>query len=230
MISHQGNKSEPELERTVAIILILAMLCSALAYAQEKTSTSDADAMYEHIKKAQQIAGEDLTFDFYHRCFIDPNYGETIAQLRKANAPVEPLKVFDNLYFLGQHSASSWALQTSEGFVVFDTLWNPEDGKQYIEDGLVKLGLDPAKIKYIVITHEHGDHYGSAAYLKQKFGSHIVASAIAWDAMESQSQRPAAKKSSSVSRPNSRADPQCLDDSAPRVDVRATWSSETRSR
>jgi metal-dependent hydrolase (beta-lactamase superfamily II) len=32
--------------------------------------------------------------------------------------------------------------------------------------GIMKLGLDPAKIWYIIPTHEHGDHYDGANYLK----------------------------------------------------------------
>ena len=48
---------------------------------------------------------------------------------------------------------------------------------------MVKLGLDPHDIKYIVITHEHGDHYGGARYLQKTYGAKVVASAIAWQGM-----------------------------------------------
>jgi L-ascorbate metabolism protein UlaG (beta-lactamase superfamily) len=47
-----------------------------------------------------------------------------------------------------------------------------------------KLGLDPAQIKYIVVTHGHGDHYGGAAMLVQKYRSRVVASGVDWDMME----------------------------------------------
>ncbi len=57
-----------------------------------------------------------------------------------------PAKVFDNLYFLGTRFHSSWALTTSDGIILVDTLYNyavqPE-----IVDGLKTLGLDPATIK-----------------------------------------------------------------------------------
>ena len=47
-----------------------------------------------------------------------------------------------------------------------------------------KLGLDPAKIKYVIITHEHADHFGGASYLKEMFGSRIMASSVAWERMK----------------------------------------------
>jgi len=68
-----------------------------------------------------------------------------------------PYKVFDNLYWLGTRQHSSWALQTSAGLIIIDTnfAWatDPE-----IVDGLTKLGLKPADIKYVIISHAHGDH------------------------------------------------------------------------
>jgi metallo-beta-lactamase class B len=167
--------------RTLGVWLMLAALCGA-AYPQEQAP--DKDAMYEHIMKARAAAGEDLKHHFYHRCFVDPNYADTIARLRKETAPMEPVKVFDNLYFIGQNAVSSWALQTSEGFIVFDSENNPDEAKQYIEGGMVKLGLDPHKIKYLIITHEHADHFGGANYLKEMFGTRIIASGPAWEGMK----------------------------------------------
>ena len=39
-----------------------------------------------------------------------------------------------------------------------------------------KLGLDPSKIKYVIITHGHADHFGGAAYLQSHFGTHVLVS------------------------------------------------------
>ena len=98
-----------------------------------------------------------------------------------------PYKVFDNLYWLGTRQHSSWALRTSDGLVILDTnfAWATEPE---IINGLTTLGLDPRQIKYVVISHAHGDHDQGAAELQKRFGAKVVMGAPDW---ESTLQRPA---------------------------------------
>ncbi len=97
-----------------------------------------------------------------------------------------PFKVFDNLYWLGTRQHSSWALQTSGGIIIIDTnfAWatRPE-----IIDGMATLGLDPRDIKYVVISHAHGDHDQGAAELQERYAAKVVMGAPDW---ESTLQRP----------------------------------------
>lgn len=44
-----------------------------------------------------------------------------------------------------------------------------------VEDGVRGLGLDPAGIRRIVLTHGHRDHYGAARELADRHGSEILA-------------------------------------------------------
>jgi metallo-beta-lactamase class B len=74
-------------------------------------------------------------------------------------------------------------LKTSDGLILIDALNNAAEASQLIEGGMRKLGLDPAQIKYIIVTHGHGDHYGGAQMLADKYGAKVVASAIDWDMM-----------------------------------------------
>lgn len=98
--------------------------------------------------------------------------------------PLQPMKVMDELYFLGNYWTSAWAIKTSAGIIVIDALDNAAEAKQYIEDGLRTLGLNPADIKYVVVSHAHGDHYGGATYLKEKFNPRVVMSEIDWKVFE----------------------------------------------
>jgi len=94
--------------------------------------------------------------------------------------PPPPGKAFDNLYFVGAKWVSAWAIKTSDGLILIDALNNRAEGAELIEGGLRKLGLDPAQIKYVIVTHGHGDHYGDAAYLAKRYGARIVMSALDW--------------------------------------------------
>jgi metallo-beta-lactamase class B len=98
-----------------------------------------------------------------------------------------PYKVFDNLYWLGTRQHSSWALRTSAGLILIDTnfAWatQPE-----IIDGMTKLGLNANDLKYVIISHAHGDHDQGAAELQTKYGAKVVMGAADWD---STLQRPA---------------------------------------
>ena len=98
----------------------------------------------------------------------------------KAEPPLEPMQVMDELYFLGNYWTSAWAVKTSKGIVIIDALDNADEAQHYIEDGLKKLKLDPTDIKYVIVSHAHGDHYGGANYLKKKFNAKIVMSDIDW--------------------------------------------------
>src|SRR5436190_13739535 len=69
-------------------------------------------------------------------------------------------QVFDNLYLLTTKMNSAWAVNTSDGIILIDTLFGYA-AQDEIVDGLKKVGLDPANIKYIVVSHAHGDHDGS---------------------------------------------------------------------
>ena len=58
---------------------------------------------------------------------------------------------------------------------------NDEEAKQLIEGGMRKLGLDPADIRIILVTHGHGDHYGGVNYLTDKYPVRVLMSDIDWD-------------------------------------------------
>jgi metallo-beta-lactamase class B len=89
--------------------------------------------------------------------------------------------VFDNFYWLGTRQHSSWALQTSAGIILLDTNFAWATGPEII-DGMTKLGLKPSDIKYVVISHAHGDHDQGAAELQERFQAKVVMGAPDWDA------------------------------------------------
>ncbi|MGQ0733080.1 MAG: MBL fold metallo-hydrolase [Acidobacteriota bacterium] len=95
---------------------------------------------------------------------------------------VEPVKVFDNLYFVGEREYSAWAVTTSEGIILIDAIFHYSVDEQVVQ-GLTKLGLDPKSIKYVIISHGHSDHAAGARYLQDRFAARIVASESDWNLM-----------------------------------------------
>lgn len=100
-----------------------------------------------------------------------------------AGQRAEPMKVFDNLYFIGQKAVTTWALVTSQGIVLIDAGYG-ERFDDTLLPGMAKVGLDPRRIRAALIAHEHADHFGGARRLQQRFGTAIYMARTAWDALE----------------------------------------------
>ena len=116
--------------------------------------------------RAALAAGEDLRPAFERLC------RQTEADAT-AEARMPATRVFDNLVFLGRQKWNSWALLTSDGIILFDALETEAEAQHYVIDGLGALGLDPATIRHVVVMHGHGDHFGGARLIQQRFGAHV---------------------------------------------------------
>lgn len=81
--------------------------------------------------------------------------------------PMEPTRLFDNFYYVGTKSVGSFIIDTTDGLIMIDNGWSEKDCA-LIVDGMKMLGLNPANIKLILLSHEHIDHYGGTQYLKSK--------------------------------------------------------------
>jgi metallo-beta-lactamase class B len=140
-----------------------------------------------HVAAATQAAGSDLTplLELCKPAPADRPRGDDAALARLIDQPAPaPGKAFDNLYFVGDKWVSAWAITTSQGIILVDALNSGKEAAKLIEGGMRRLGLNPARIKYIVVTHGHGDHYGGATYLANKYHAHVVASEQDWTMME----------------------------------------------
>jgi len=149
------------------------------------------------VKAAKRAAGLDYPGTFLRICVAPDNLeggaGRGAAPPAARSVPdralwyAKPYKVFDNLYFVGTRIHSSWALTTTDGIVLIDTLFDYAVEPEIVE-GLTTLGLDPRSIKYVLISHAHGDHDQGAALLQSRYRAKIVMGAPDW---ESTLQRPA---------------------------------------
>lgn len=169
--------------------LSLALALAACALPKETATVATPDTVQAYVDRANSLAGDDLR-PFIRLCAPQPaeraaDGPESDAYIRKlmARPAPPPMKVFDNLYYVGGDWVAAWVLKTNEGLILIDALNNEQEARDLIEGGMAKLDLDPRQIKYILITHGHGDHYGGASYLADKYGARVVASEADWQMM-----------------------------------------------
>ena len=150
-----------------------------------------SDTREAHVAAAKAAAGSDHTAVFDLLCTATAAQAAAPAAA-PAPAPgpparerwhAEPVKVFDNLYFVGQSEFSAWAVTTSAGIILIDTIFD-YSVEDEVAGGLKKLGLDPESIKYAIVSHGHADHSGGAKFLQDRFGTRIILTAADWDLLD----------------------------------------------
>src|ERR1700679_2286254 len=176
----------------IITLAALVALVSNRSWAQSPDAAAilarDA-AIDAHLVKARDAAGFDFTGTLARLCVAPARFPLTIRDGAPGRPPArdtwytDPAKVFDNLYFVGSKIHNSWALVTSDGIIILDTIFT-YNSEEEIVGGLKKLGLDPATIKYVIITHAHGDHVGGAKLLQDRFHARIVMGGPDWDSIE----------------------------------------------
>lgn len=89
--------------------------------------------------------------------------------------PVDPFRIADNLYFVGNSDIAVYLITGPEGNILLDT------GYDYMAPQVVSsiqaLGFDVADIRLILNSHAHFDHAGGHASMKESTGAQVLASA-----------------------------------------------------
>ena len=158
--------------------ILASVILAAFGFGGYAAFAATEDTEAAHMAAATAAAGQDLKTQM-QLCETRPPGPRPRPAVNRSEAT----KVFDNLYYVGILSVSSWAVTTSNGIILIDTLNTPEEAQDSIEGGLRKAGLDPAQIKYIVVTHAHPDHYGGAQYLANKYHAQVVMSETDWNVL-----------------------------------------------
>src|SRR6185437_4847636 len=165
----QSQESTVQNIRTSFVTALALCAVGAMAIcgnAQQSAPAHNAPpAFQDHVAAAKLLAAQDLTGRNLYDCMMPPR--SAAPTTKPVMAP--PTKVFDQLYYLGTDIVASWALVTSDGIIQIDSLDNPEESQRIIIGGYKKLGLDPAQMKYLVLTHGHDDHFGGSKYLQDTY-------------------------------------------------------------
>ncbi len=93
--------------------------------------------------------------------------------------PIEPLRIADHTWYVGTAGLSALLVKTDAGAILID------GGMPQAADMLVanlrKLGVQPHELRYILLSHAHGDHAGPLAAVKRATGARLLGNAeSAW--------------------------------------------------
>ena len=157
--------------------IALALLGAATPLGQAPESKPDSPAVQAIVARAKSTAGTMWADEAHFFC-----------EAPRANSPndppIEPTKIFDNVYVIGNSGTVAYVLTTSAGLVMIDAL-GANQVESVLLPGFKALGLDPAQVKAIIVGHGHADHFGGSAYMQEHFGSKVYISAADWTLMES---------------------------------------------
>ncbi len=171
-------------------LVVLAFMSAADA----QTARPAPDSIEGHLAAGKNAAGgRDDTPDFYGLvtaiCVAPlnapgrPDAPAPRMNPNRASTYLEPKKAFDDLYWMGTPSRSTWALTSSDGSILYDTQ-GVYDAEDVIVGGLKKLDLDPVKVKYVIISHAHANEVGGAKLMQERYAAHIVMGAGDWDMVD----------------------------------------------
>ena len=89
--------------------------------------------------------------------------------------PIEPLQVSDHVWQVGTAEITSLLIKTDDGAVLIDG--GMPQAADAVLTNIKRLGLTPHDVRFIFLTHAHGDHAGSLAALKRATGATLISNA-----------------------------------------------------
>ena len=143
------------MKKTVGIAIISAGLVCGQA-PPTAPAKPDSDAVKALVAKAKETGGVRWSDEAHFFC-------EAPRANSPSDPPIEPSKIFDDVYAIGNQGTVVYAIKTSAGLLMIDALDDNQRDTQLLP-GFQKLGLDPAMVKVIVVGHGHADHFGGSAY------------------------------------------------------------------
>jgi metallo-beta-lactamase class B len=158
-------------------LLAVAAFVFGLAFSGLAQAPEESPEIQRHVATARQLADARYANGVERMC-APP---ESRSRPDFEDRTIEPVKLFDNVYFVGFKNVYAWAVDTPAGIVLLDALDTPEDADTTIAVGLTTLGLDPSRVSHVIVSHGHRDHYGGASYFQQRYGARVLASDKDWD-------------------------------------------------
>ncbi|MFG1961386.1 MBL fold metallo-hydrolase [Nonomuraea sp. NPDC049028] len=176
-----------------ALLAAAALLPLAGREAEASAASAAAPKSAQHYyDRAAKLAGDDPVLRALVKV-LTPGLPMPSAK------PLAPLRIFDDVAVVGTSFVQATALLTSQGVILIDAMGSPDDAEKIIVPGLRSVGVDPAKIKYVVVAHGHSDHFGGAQFLADQYGARVMMSRADWNVIAAERPANAPKRDLEIS-------------------------------
>ena len=91
-------------------------------------------------------------------------------------ARIDPFKIADNLYYVGDKKVCIHLIDTGDGFILIDSGYL--GAAHLLVDSIWRIGFDPKNVRWIIHTHGHSDHYGASEEFRNMYGTKLAISKV----------------------------------------------------
>ncbi len=160
--------------KMASLVAVMACLPASGAHAQ---AAGHAPQVAAQLAQADAIAGADPLLHImrnYHCYYVDPAPAPFRPEVMDETAFLFGIPILDNVTYLGYLNLAVFAIETSDGLVLIDGGGTPAQGERILA-WLDQTGRPRSDVKWIILTHEHGDHVDGAEVLHAGTGARIAA-------------------------------------------------------
>ena len=91
-------------------------------------------------------------------------------------ARMEPFKIADCLYYVGDKKVCIHLIDTGDGLIVIDSGYF--GATHLLVDSIWRAGYDPKNVRWIIHTHGHHDHFGASEEFRRMYGTKLAISKV----------------------------------------------------
>ena len=91
-------------------------------------------------------------------------------------ARVEPFKIADGLYYVGDKKVCVHLIDTGDGLILLDSGYL--GAEHLLVDSIWRAGFDPKNVRWIIHTHAHSDHFGASCEFQRMYGTKLAISRV----------------------------------------------------
>ena len=95
--------------------------------------------------------------------------------------PGPPFRIHGNTYYVGTCGISAILIVGERSMILIDS--GTEAGSEIVLANIRALGFDPARVKTLLMSHEHHDHVGGMARLVEATGADLGTGVVAYRVM-----------------------------------------------